>query len=245
VHGVANEMVGPSQPRSVNAGRGIGWWTDAWALFTKNIGMWIAFSLMLLFIFIALAFLPLIGMLAVSLLTPVFIGGWMMAARKLQAGGALEIGDLFGGFKERLTPLIVLGAMLVGATLLIILVMGLLGFGAAMGMMSGRTHDGAGGMMAAAGAGMLALLVGLVLGFVIAIAFWFAPALVVFNNVPPVDALKASVAASLKNIGPFLLYGLLYIVAAVVASIPFGLGWLMLVPVLLLTVYVSYVDVFG
>jgi hypothetical protein len=32
---------------------------------------------------------------------------------------------------------------------------------------------------------------------------------------------------------------------AVLASIPFGLGWLVLVPVLLLTVYVSYVDVFG
>jgi uncharacterized membrane protein len=242
---MANGMFSASQARSVDAGRGIGWWTDGWALFTKNVGMWMAFTLILLAIFIALAFLPLVGMLAASLLTPVFIGGWMMAARKVEAGGAIEIGDLFGGFKERLTPLIVLGALLVGATLVIILVMGLLGFGAAMGMMSGGTQGGAGGMMAAAGAGMLAMLVGLVLGFMIAIAFWFAPALVVFRDVPPVDALKASVSASLKNIGPFLLYGLLYIVAAVVASIPFGLGWLVLLPVLLLTVYVSYVDVFG
>jgi uncharacterized membrane protein len=35
------------------------------------------------------------------------------------------------------------------------------------------------------------------------------------------------------------------LVLAVVASIPFGLGWLVLLPVMLLTVYVSYRDVFG
>jgi len=66
----------------------------------------------------------------------------------------------------------------------------------------------------------------------------------VFRNMPPVDALKASITASLKNIMPFLVYGLIYIVAAIVASIPFGLGWVVLVPVLLLTAYVSYKDVF-
>jgi hypothetical protein len=242
---MANGMINASQARSVDAGRGIGWWTDGWALFTKNIGMWMAFTLILLAIFIALAFLPVIGMLAASLLTPVFLGGWMMAARKLEAGGGLEIPDLFSAFRERLTPLLVLGALLVGATLVIILAMGLLGFGAAMGMMPGDTPGTAGGMMAAAGAGMLALLAGLALSFVIAIAFWFAPALVVFKDAAPLDALKASVSASLRNIGPFMLYGLVYIVAALVASVPFGLGWLVLLPVLLLTVYVSYVDVFG
>jgi len=44
---------------------------------------------------------------------------------------------------------------------------------------------------------------------------------------------------------PFLVYGVLYLVAAIVASIPFGLGWILLVPVLMLTMYVSYKDIFG
>jgi uncharacterized membrane protein len=43
----------------------------------------------------------------------------------------------------------------------------------------------------------------------------------------------------------FLIYGVIYLVAAVIASIPFGLGWIVLVPVLLHTVHVSYKDVFG
>jgi uncharacterized membrane protein len=63
--------------------------------------------------------------------------------------------------------------------------------------------------------------------------------------VAPVDAMRLSFAASMKNIVPFLLWGLIYLVASIVASIPFALGWLVLGPVLMLTVYVSYKDVFA
>jgi uncharacterized membrane protein len=123
-------------------------------------------------------------------------------------------------------------------------VAGGLGFGSAMGFGMGGAHGGA-GMAAAMGAGMLALLVMTVLGFVVAMAFWYAPALVVFRGVAPVDALKASFSASLKNIVAFLLYGILYIIAAIVASIPFMLGWIVLIPVVMLSIYVSTKDVFG
>jgi len=236
--------IGAVEARSVDAGRGTGWWSDGWALFTKSAGMWIVLGLIMLVIFIVLSVIPVLGSLAVSLLSPVFIGGWMIAARKAESGGAPDVNDLFSGFKDKLTPLLVLGALLLAAMVVIGLVIGALGFGAVVGMMSGM-HSSVGGIMAAAGAGMLALFIGLALGFVVAMALWFAPALVVFRNVAPVDALKASFAASLKNIVPLLIYGLIYIVAAIVASIPFGLGWIVLVPVSLLTVYLSYKDVFG
>jgi uncharacterized membrane protein len=84
-----------------------------------------------------------------------------------------------------------------------------------------------------------------VLGAIVTMALWFAPALVALRQVAPVEALKLSVAATLKNVVPFLVFGVIYIVAAVVASIPLGLGWIVLVPVSLLTAYVSYGDVFG
>jgi uncharacterized membrane protein len=75
-------------------------------------------------------------------------------------------------------------------------------------------------------------------------ALWFAPALVVFRKTPPLQALQLSVGAVVKNVLPFLVYGAIYIVASIVASIPFALGWIVLVPVSLLTVYGSYRDVF-
>jgi len=240
-----NATMGAGEPRSVDPGRGTGWWIDGWALFMKNPGMWIVLGLILLVIYVLLSFVPFLGSLAASLLTPVFVGGWLLAARKVEAGAALEAADLFGGFKDKLTPLLVLGAMVLAATIVIAAVAGALGFGAAMGMMAGGHRGSGGGMMAAMGFGALALLVTMLFGLIVAMAFWFAPGLVVFRNVAPVDALKASVSASLKNIVPFLLYSVVYIVAVIVASIPAGLGWIVLVPVLLLTMYVSYKDVFG
>jgi uncharacterized membrane protein len=231
--------------RTVEAGRGVAWWTEAWALFTRNIGMWVVMSLAMLAVFIVLSFIPVIGSLAGSLVAPAFVGSWMLAARKLEGGGALELNDLFGGFKDKLTPLIVIGALLLAATIVIGLVLTMLGLGALGGLMAGGAHGSMGGMLAAASTGLFAALVSLALGFVVALAIWFAPALVVFRDMPPIDALKASVAASLKNVGPFLVYGLLYIVAAIVASIPLGLGWILLLPVTMLTVYVSYKDIYG
>ena len=73
-------------------------------------------------------------------------------------------------------------------------------------------------MMAGLGVGMLGLLVALALSLVVAMAIWFAPALVVLRDVAPVEAMKASFAACLKNTVPLLVYGALYLVAAAVAT---------------------------
>lgn len=234
------------EPRSVAADRGLGWWADAWALFMRNPLMWVALSLVLLVGMMVVGMVPMLGGVAISLLMPALIGGWLLAARKMeQQGGTPELADLFSGFQgERLAPLLVLGALLLAAMVVAGLVAGMLGLGAAWGLFAGGRHYGTGGMMAAMGAGMLGLLVAFALFAVASVALWFAPALVVFRHTPPVDALKLSANAVLKNMVPFLVYGAIYIVASIVASIPFGLGWLVLVPVTMLTAYVSYREVF-
>jgi hypothetical protein len=242
-----NDNTTTPQPRSVDPARGLGWWTDAWALFMRSALLWLALGVILLVGLIVVAMVPLLGSVAVSLLMPVLAGGWMLAARKVRDGGALEVGDLFLGFQgERFGPLLVLGALLLAATVVIMLVVGALGAGAIFGMsMGGPRHGvGAGGMMAAMGAGFAALTVALVLGAIVTMALWFAPALVVFRKTAPVEALKLSVAATLKNVLPFLVFGAIYIVASIVASIPFGLGWIVLLPVTLLAAFVSYREVF-
>jgi len=234
-----------AEPRTVDAGRALVWWTDAWAMFMRNPVGWVLLGLVLLVVFIVLSFIPLVGGLVASLIAPVFAGSWMLAARKAEAGGSVEVGDLFASFKDKPGPLVVLGALLLAGTVVIVVVAGVLGLGAAMGVAAGSGRHGAAGMMAAMGAGLLALLVALALGTLVAMALWFAPALVVLRGVAPVEAAKASFSASLKNILPFLVHGVIYLVAAIVASIPFGLGWIVLAPVSLLTVYLSYKDVFG
>jgi uncharacterized membrane protein len=232
------------QPRTVDVGHGFSWWSEAWTLFMRNPLMWILMAVILIVITVVLQLVPFLGWLAASLLTPVFFAGWLLAARKVETGGTLEVSDLFLGFKEQSTPLLVLGAIFLVCTLVIFAVGAAFGFGAITGLMFGGASQSTGGVMAAAGAAMLVLLVVLVLSVLVAMAMWFAPALVVFRNLAPIDAMKISFAANLKNIGAFLVYGVLYFIAAIVASIPLGLGWLVLVPLVLLTSYVSYRDVF-
>jgi uncharacterized membrane protein len=60
----------------------------------------------------------------------------------------------------------------------------------------------------------------------------------------PVEAMKASFAGCLRNVVPFLVYGVIGLLLAIVASIPLGLGWLVLVPVAIASIYASYCDIF-
>jgi hypothetical protein len=232
--------------RTVVSGRGIDWWSEAWALFVKAAGMWIVLAVLLILIMVLINFVPLLGQIAVAVLIPVFVGSWMLAARKVEQGGALELSDLFSALHgDKVTPLLILGALLLAFGVAMVVVAGLLGAGAIVGVASGGADRSIGAALAALSAGLLALSVMLLIGVVASMALWFAPALVVFRGTKPMDALRISFATSLKNVVPFLLWALVYIVASIVASIPFGLGWIVLVPVTMLTAYVSYRDVFG
>lgn len=236
------------EPRTVEPGRGLAWWSEAWALFMRSALLWVALALILVVALGVIGMVPMLGTLATALLMPALAGGWLIAARKVEGGGALEAGDLLAGFQgERLTPLLVLGAGLAAATVLMFMAAFALGAGAVFGVFAGggMRHGGMGGMLPAMGLGLMALLVVLLFGLVATAALWFAPALVVFRRMAPVDAVKASLSAVLRNWLPFLVYGAIQIGLAIVASIPFGLGWLVLLPVMMLTVYVSYGDVFG
>ena len=58
------------------------------------------------------------------------------------------------------------------------------------------------------------------------------------------DSSKWSFFACLKNIGSFLIYGIVWMLLAIVATIPLGLGWLVLGPMTIASVYTAYRDIF-
>ena len=90
----------------------------------------------------------------------------------------------------------------------------------------------------------LAFLVVLALSIPLYMALWFAPTLVALHQLKPMDALKESFFACLRNIIPFLLYGVIVLVLTFIAAIPFGLGFLLLVPVVIASIYTAYKDIF-
>lgn len=96
----------------------------------------------------------------------------------------------------------------------------------------------------ALGGFFMAMLIMLALMVPLAMAVWFAPALVMFRNVAPLEAMKTSFFACLKNIVPFLVYGVILLVLSFIAMIPVGLGMLVLMPVMIGSVYISYAEIF-
>ena len=192
-----------------------------------------------------------IGSLATTLLAPVFAGGVLLGCRAIDRGGQLTVNHLFASFSERLGPLVIVGVLyLVGTIAIMVLVCGgliaTIGIGGFGALMTGDPFEAGYAMLATLGIGaLLAMLFGLLLGIPLMMAYWFAPALVVFRNDEPLAAMKTSFHASLVNMLPMFVYGLLGLVFAIVASIPFFLGWLVLAPVFAGSVYASYKDIFG
>ncbi len=229
--------------RAVDAGRGWEWIAEGFALFKKQPGMWILVLIVLVACSILISLVPIVGSLANLLLMQVFLGGVMLGCRALDNGESFDVGWVFAGFKQNTGDLVVLGLLaLVGWIIAFIPAILIMGGGAFMAMMGG------GGSLPNIGAlgltFVLAMLVALALALPLYMAMWFAPSLVVFNNLKPVDAMKASFLACLKNIVPFLLYGVVLLALCVVAAIPLGLGFLVLGPVAIASIYTGYRDIF-
>jgi uncharacterized membrane protein len=230
--------------RSVDAGQGMSWWSDAWTLFMKSAGLWFVFGLVVCIGSAILHLIPVLGSLVSALLLPVLLGGWMLAARKVEDGGALEFNDLFAGFKgPLLSSLLVLGVATLVCELIVGVLVTIMGVGSVTSLVLAG-HTGA-GLLGALGFGMLALLFVLVFVFVLAMLLWFAPALIVFDGVPPMDAMKLSAETSLRNIGPFVIFGVISIVLSILSVLLMGLGFLVLVPLEVLAMYTSYRNVFS
>lgn len=230
-----------AQGRTVDGGRGWEWIVEGFALFRRQPGMWILIALIAGMLLIAVSIVPVLGSLANALLLPVFGAGLMLGCKALDEGGTLEINHLFAGFKHRTSDLVLVGVFnLIAWVVIGLIVAAVAGGGVVMGMMRGGM-PGAGISLASMFIAML-LVAGLSMPLYMAI--WFAPALIALNDMTPAAALKASFYACLRNWIPFLVYSIVLLVLCVVAAIPAGLGFLILIPVLAASVYTAYRDIF-
>ncbi len=231
------------EAKTVDVSRGVAWFTGGWQIFMKSPGLWVVLGAITLIIAVALFLLPVVGMLALSLLMPVFVAGLLYAAREADAGRALDVAHLFQGFREkdRLTPLLSLGGIALAGTIVSLALLIVIGGGSMLAMMAGGQRE----MMGGAVAGMLlALPVVLGVQLLVALALMYAVPLVMFHGVPASQAMGSSLRANLRNILPLLVSGVLYLFVAVLATIPLLLGWLVLLPVSVGMLYRSYKDLY-
>jgi len=236
---------GPSI-RSVAAERGWQWLVSGWRLFLKSPGVWLGITIVLLIAMMLIGTVPIFGSLAIAFLMPVVAAGMMLGCQSLEQGGELRFDHLFAGFRRQTGNLVIVGIWsLVGHAVIGVVVVGIGGGAVLSGIMSGAMLGAGPGTLLALGGIMVALLVGAVLLVPLAMALWFAPALVIFSDLTPGAALKASFDGCMKNMAPFLIYGIVLFILLLLALIPIMLGVLLLIPVLTGSVFASYGDIYG
>ena len=227
--------------KQVPIGNAWTWVVNGFALFKANPAMWIILLVIYLAIMIPISLLPVIGSVVSTLLAPVFAAGMMWGCQALVRNQDLEINHLFEGFKRNTSQLITIGGIYMVSLLFIAVIVVLaLDKDTVELLVKGKdlSPEQAEGML-------MPIMIALLLIMPVLMAYWFAPVLAGLHNLSAVDAMKLSFSACLRNMLPFLLYGLIFMVLLIIAIIPFGLGLVVVVPMMMTSLYSSYADVFG
>jgi uncharacterized membrane protein len=235
--------------------RGAAWLIEGFAYFTRSPVVWIVPLVIMLIINLALAFLPIFGTLAMQILSTVIIGGLILGCKEIDNGKELEIGHLFAGFNKDFGDLVVVGLLYLLGTVFIFMSMALvtfftIGMDFISNLINSDISDINDILMQIYTTEflikiLLIILVGLFFSVPLLMAFWFAPALVVLGRQKPIESMRNSFVGCLKNILPFLIYGVVGLILGFLASIPLFLGWIILTPMIIASIYLAYLDIYA
>lgn len=229
-------------PRVQPIGNGATWLGDAWQLFRQNIGLWIGIFVVMVVLMMMVNLVPVLGGFLYSLLFPVFTAGLMLGCDALRRGEPLEFAHLFAGFNRNTGQLFLAGGLYTLGSIVAMMaaLLPLMGFAGATALLGIGEFPADTDMMLM----LIAILLLLALTLPLLMAIWFAPALIMLDGKPAIEAMKLSFVGCLKNILPFLLYGVIGLLIAVAASLPLFLGWLIAGPWLYVSCYTAYRDIF-
>ncbi len=231
-------------PRRVPARAGFEWVTGAFRLFIKSPLMLGAASAIFLGALLILQLIPYAGAALAEILTPMLLAGFMRAFRAIDEGSEPELPHFAAGFRTHAAPLAMVGAIYLGILLAILWLMKLLGVDYPAMMQA--IQEGASPEQLAQdleGKGAL-LLLGLALVIPAVAATWYAPALVLFGNAHPLQAMGLSLKACARNWLALLVNGLALIPVFLLALIPL-IGMLVAAPIMLGTAYLGYQAMFA
>jgi uncharacterized membrane protein len=237
---------GLRQPMARPASDGWQWIRDAFGLVGAKPGFWIGCFLLMFVVLMAVSLVPFLGQLVTLFVGPFIVAGFANAARRQALGQGPEINDLLIGLRERPGTLMAVALIYLAGTLVILLVVFAVVFatlGSGITMSGGQLDPEV--LAESWPLFLLVWLIAMALILPLLMAYWFAPALVAFDGLGAVEAMKTSFFACLRNIVPFLVYGLVLIPIIVIAALPLLLGLLVVMPMLLATYYTAWRSVFG
>ena len=246
VENIAGKREGPFLPegRGVPAENGWRWIADAWAFTSEQRLTFVGVFVLLVLLQIVLSIVPLFGQVAASVVFPALMGGFLLGCEAVRHGERLEVGHLFAGFQRDASKLLTIGALSLAFGIVMVVIMFLVVGSSFAPFLLGGGEPRPEQVLDMLPQMLLAVCVILALSLPVTMAMLFAPALVVFADFDVVPALKTSFLVCLKNIMPFLIWSIAILVLSILAAIPFLLGWLLLGPVMMVSLYLAYRDTF-
>ena len=227
---------------SFPATRAFDWLAEGWRIFRLAPRQWLLAALASAAIIVLLSVVPRVGELLGNLAALLLLGGLMQMARDLDEGITPPLSRMFVAVREQLVP-VVLTALVIGlvVSIAIFAVVVLAGGSAWLGGLASGKWTG----MARNSLAGLAIVMGVIAIALGSTMFWFSPGLVVLRGMKPVESVRQSARGFARNWGASLLFAAMFFGLGIAATIPFGLGWLLLMPVMAAASYTAVKDVFG
>ncbi|MBC7794647.1 MAG: hypothetical protein H7Z43_13160 [Clostridia bacterium] len=230
--------------RAVDVSAGVDWIKSGFRMFFAAPLPWLVAIAAFFGAVVVLSFIPFLN-LALFIGGPVVTAGFFAAGEKLSRTGKLDVSDFFRGFRERTGELLIVGLVTFGASLVAGLIAFLIAGGSAIfTLIASADTSSPETLKHLAIQAVLGGLIYLALIIPVSMAMWFAPGLVLLARLPPLDALKQSFNACLKNFVPFLVFGLLTGLLFIAACIPLFLGLFVIAPAFMAMFYTAYVSIF-
>ncbi|MEI7842071.1 MAG: BPSS1780 family membrane protein [Gallionellaceae bacterium] len=228
------------EARKLLASDGWLWIKQGNYLFKKSPILLVALILITIAALLATSRIPLAGDVIIGFLFPIFFVGLMRGCQALENDEELEIAHLFWGF-QRAPFLVTLGAINIIAESLIVIIMSNTGGKELVDILTSESpvNDPAIIIAAVQNAG-ISLPLGIGLFSALLMAMQFAPMLIAFNNISPLAALKASLRACLRNMAALSVYGVVMVLFAFAATLAMMLGWIILFPLMITSIYAAY-----
>jgi hypothetical protein len=222
------------------ASRGAGWLADAFRIFRRAPLAWIGLCAGWIAITVGLILIPFLGIVIANLLQPAFFASFAICAYRASAGEPFTAADLFAGFKRNMRALLHVGTVLLVAELAISILMVVLGLPVLKGGEQITVEEYANALQA----NLWIVAVGLVLTALVRGALWFAPPLISFHGMGAMQAMRWSLYAAIANLGTMILYALVLFAIFFLAMLPYAAGLVLVVPLMAISTYVGYRDVF-
>ncbi|PCJ45785.1 MAG: hypothetical protein COA74_15040 [Gammaproteobacteria bacterium] len=235
---------------AVPAMEGSKWVIHSFGLFAKRPSIWLL-SWLIYFILNLMFVMSSVLILLPALLSGLFTAGFIYGSKSLDNGQGLQIEHLFKGFKIKFRDLLRLGMLYLAASFLL----GML-FSLVLGSfideqqiinMSNLSQQELQQHLRESPEQLAAILKAVLMTLIffapLIMASWFAPALVLFHDLKPIQAMILSIKACNKNLFAFMVFGV-FIVPLILLGLVSIVGMPIILVVINISQYCSYKSIF-